>query len=127
MPHHGSSRNVDEAFFARVTADHYVFSADGRHGNPDPQTLRMLAAARGTDEYTLHFTLPEDFREAAADHSRGPQPGGRRDLAVAGAPPGLSRSVPAQDRASPCGWTWVTRPWWYPPDPDPDAGRNHPG
>ncbi len=64
VPHHGSSRNVDEAFFRAVPADHYVFSGDGRHGNPEPETLRMLAAARGDDEYTVHFTVCED----AADH-----------------------------------------------------------
>lgn len=70
MPHHGSSRNVDEGFLARVLADHYVFSADGRHGNPDPQTLRMLAAARGADEYTLHLTLTQEALDDATDHAR---------------------------------------------------------
>ena len=29
MPHHGSSRNTTPEFFQKVTADHYVFSADG--------------------------------------------------------------------------------------------------
>jgi beta-lactamase superfamily II metal-dependent hydrolase len=56
VPHHGSRRNVTEEFFRRVTADHYVVSADGRHGNPDVAALRWLTAARGPDEYTLHFT-----------------------------------------------------------------------
>lgn len=56
VPHHGSDRNVREDFFARVTADHYVISADGRHGNPDPRMLAMLTEARGNAEYTVHLT-----------------------------------------------------------------------
>jgi len=73
VAHHGSANNVMEGFFRRVTADHYVISGNGNHDNPDPATLRMLAAARGDDEYTIHFTFTEDqhltepteeFREA---------------------------------------------------------------
>jgi hypothetical protein len=45
MPHHGSDRNVTPAFFDRITADRYVFSADGLHGNPDMATLIWLAEA----------------------------------------------------------------------------------
>ncbi|HVQ77198.1 MAG TPA: hypothetical protein VMT79_16855 [Candidatus Binatia bacterium] len=56
VPHHGSDRNVREDFFAQVTADHYVISADGRHGNPDPKMLTMLTGARGNAEYTVHLT-----------------------------------------------------------------------
>lgn len=73
MPHHGSDRNVSLGFLRRVTADHYLCSADGNHGNPDVPTLEMLAEARGGAEYTLHFTFTADqhltssnaeFREA---------------------------------------------------------------
>lgn len=39
MPHHGSARNADRDFLSGVTADVYVFSADGRYGNPDHQAL----------------------------------------------------------------------------------------
>jgi beta-lactamase superfamily II metal-dependent hydrolase len=39
MPHHGSSRNADRKFLEAVTADIYVFSADGRYGNPDHECL----------------------------------------------------------------------------------------
>lgn len=57
VPHHGSNRNVDPAFFQHITADHYVFSGDGRHGNPDRDTLEWLFTARGpTAEYTIHLT-----------------------------------------------------------------------
>ena len=34
VPHHGSANNLDEDFFERITADHYVFSGNGEHGNP---------------------------------------------------------------------------------------------
>lgn len=39
LPHHGSDRNVTRKFFRTVTADTYVASADGTHGNPDLATL----------------------------------------------------------------------------------------
>jgi hypothetical protein len=60
VPHHGSDRNVEVGFFERVTADHYVVSGDGEHGNPDKTTLEMVREARDTDEYTVHFTFTED-------------------------------------------------------------------
>lgn len=59
MPHHGSDRNVDPAFFTTITADHYVASADGTFGNPDRPTLEMLIERRGkAAEYTIHLTYP---------------------------------------------------------------------
>ena len=59
-PHHGSIANVEQDFFERVTADHYVFSGNGEHGNPDRETLELLVAARGDDDYTIHLTYPVD-------------------------------------------------------------------
>jgi hypothetical protein len=59
-PHHGSNRNVTPEFFERITADHYVFSGDGDFGNPDRETLEMLAKARGADDYQIHLTYPID-------------------------------------------------------------------
>lgn len=58
--HHGSDRNYTPEFFERVTADHYVFSGNGEHGNPERDTLQMLADARGDDPYTIHLTYPVD-------------------------------------------------------------------
>src|SRR5262249_30315172 len=43
VPHHGSNRDVEVEFFEQVTADHYVISADGKFGNPDPDMLEMIA------------------------------------------------------------------------------------
>jgi beta-lactamase superfamily II metal-dependent hydrolase len=56
VPHHGSDRNVSVDFFRRLPADHYVVSGNGKHGNPELATLRMLAEARGAAPYTVHFT-----------------------------------------------------------------------
>jgi beta-lactamase superfamily II metal-dependent hydrolase len=59
VPHHGSDRNVSVDFFRRLPADHYVMSGNGTHGNPEIETLRMLAQARGAAPYTVHFTYRE--------------------------------------------------------------------
>ena len=65
-PHHGSDRNVDSDYFERILADHYVISADGKHGNPDIPTLKMISAARPDDKFTIHFTHPfEEFSDQA--------------------------------------------------------------
>lgn len=58
VPHHGSDRNVSTAFFRVITADHYVISANGEHGNPDVPTLQMLTEARATDgkTFTVYMT-----------------------------------------------------------------------
>lgn len=56
LPHHGSIRNMTAAFFERVTADHYVISADGRHGNPETETLDLIAGSRSDDDFTIHLT-----------------------------------------------------------------------
>ncbi|NJN64365.1 MAG: hypothetical protein HC882_05405 [Acidobacteria bacterium] len=56
LPHHGSDRNVTTDFFRKVKARHYVVSGDGRHGNPEIATLRMITEARGGDSYTVHCT-----------------------------------------------------------------------
>lgn len=45
LPHHGSVRNVTPDFFHTITADTYVISADGNHGNPDPPALEWLVMA----------------------------------------------------------------------------------
>jgi hypothetical protein len=58
LPHHGSSRNVDESLFARVRARNYVISANGRDGNPEDDTLTMLCDSRlkDSDPWTLWLT-----------------------------------------------------------------------
>jgi len=58
VPHHGSSNNLEDDFFERISADHYVFSGDGEHGNPERESLEMLFRARGKKPFTLHLTYP---------------------------------------------------------------------
>ena len=57
LPHHGSDRNADPDFFKTLSADTYILSANGKHGNPDREAVEWLIASRGkTDSYTLVFT-----------------------------------------------------------------------
>jgi hypothetical protein len=56
VPHHGSDRNVDTAFFRTVKADHYVISGNGEHGNPEVSTLEMILDARGDERFKIHCT-----------------------------------------------------------------------
>jgi beta-lactamase superfamily II metal-dependent hydrolase len=68
VPHHGSQNNMETIFFERVTADHYVFSGNGEHGNPERETLEMLLEARGADAaYTIHLTYPLDETDEARE------------------------------------------------------------
>ena len=60
VPHHGSDNNIDEDFFERTIAKHYVFSGNGEHGNPERESLEMLLKARGDDDYVIHLTYPID-------------------------------------------------------------------
>jgi hypothetical protein len=59
VPHHGSGRNLDPGFFETIIADTYVFSADGKHGNPDRESLDWLIQARGKNaKYDIVLTYP---------------------------------------------------------------------
>jgi hypothetical protein len=61
VPHHGSANNLDNDFFERIIARHYVFSGNGEHGNPERESLQMLLEARGEDDdFTIHLTYPID-------------------------------------------------------------------
>ena len=56
VPHHGSIRNAAAELFEVVVADHYVFSANGRDGNPDPPTFDLIFKARPKGKYHLWLT-----------------------------------------------------------------------
>lgn len=68
LPHHGSDRNVERSTFRDITAEHYVFSGDGHHGNPDVATFGLLFGGREdagllAEPFTLHLTYAlEDLR-----------------------------------------------------------------
>lgn len=53
-PHHGSIRNMQKTFLEKITADHYIISADGRDDNPDKALLDLVA--KTVKKGTLHFT-----------------------------------------------------------------------
>jgi beta-lactamase superfamily II metal-dependent hydrolase len=57
IPHHGSNANMKPEFFENITADHYVISADGKHNNPDKETLDTIAENIKTG--TLYLTNHE--------------------------------------------------------------------
>lgn len=67
VPHHGSANNLDDDFFERITADHYVFSGNGEHGNPEREALEMLLKARGDANYEVHLTYPIDELDAGRE------------------------------------------------------------
>jgi hypothetical protein len=56
VPHHGSVRNAAAELFEVVIADHYVFSANGRDGNPDPPIFDLIFKARPKGKYHLWLT-----------------------------------------------------------------------
>jgi hypothetical protein len=58
LPHHGSDRDLTEDFVRLFPARHYVISANGKFGNPDPPTLRALVETLGDRHYTIHVTGP---------------------------------------------------------------------
>lgn len=58
VPHHGSDRNNSAECFAMFPAEHYVFSGDGKHENPDRETFEYLAAARAGAKTIVELTYP---------------------------------------------------------------------
>ena len=56
VQHHGSNHSTTQDFFAKVTADRYVISGNGRHDIPHADTLTWLSAARSGQPYELYMT-----------------------------------------------------------------------
>lgn len=67
LPHHGSERNMTQAFFDAITADHYVISANGHDGNPDLATLQMIPASRQDDDFEIHLTNDAEDDDSLED------------------------------------------------------------
>jgi beta-lactamase superfamily II metal-dependent hydrolase len=58
LQHHGAEANIDEAFCRIVTADHYVFSGNGTHENPELAVINAVVSLRLENKETLTpFTL----------------------------------------------------------------------
>ena len=46
VPHHGSEHNLDENLCRQITADNYLFCANGEHENPDLRVVQAIADSR---------------------------------------------------------------------------------
>ena len=46
VQHHGSENNLTPAFAKRITADRYLFCANGEHANPDPRIVQAIIDSR---------------------------------------------------------------------------------
>jgi hypothetical protein len=46
VQHHGSEHNLDLDFARRITADRYLFCANGEHENPDPRVVQAIVDSR---------------------------------------------------------------------------------
>lgn len=56
VPHHGSKANVQKRFIDEVPADIYVFSANGKDQNPDPEVLELFVPVAQERKFTMAFT-----------------------------------------------------------------------
>lgn len=56
LPHHGSIRSINKAFFEKVLAKNYIVQGNpnGKHPNPDPETIRHLLAARPNNDFVIY-------------------------------------------------------------------------
>ncbi|MBS1251038.1 MAG: hypothetical protein MAG451_00067 [Anaerolineales bacterium] len=57
VPHHGSARNVTPEFFRTLTAGTYVICANGKHDNPDLDTLEWIVEAAGEQERAVEIVV----------------------------------------------------------------------
>jgi hypothetical protein len=60
VAHHGSDRNASRRFYRKVTADTYVISADGLHGNPDLATLIWIVEGACEDQRPIEIVVTND-------------------------------------------------------------------
>jgi len=92
VQHHGSRRNANPEFFAAVTADTYVISANGKYDNPDFDTLAWIVesarqrqrpiALVTTNETDSTRELQKKFKPPAYDYSLTSLAPGKHSLAL---------------------------------------------
>lgn len=75
IQHHGSENNLTPAFAKQITADRYLFCANGEHGNPDPRIVQAIIDSRlapkslqstnpnATGRFKLQFNSSADVTE----------------------------------------------------------------
>lgn len=70
IPHLGSLHNVTVDFFERVRASGYLFSGNGRFGNPQVGTVAALITARGCESYRMYFVNRDGVVDPSAARAR---------------------------------------------------------
>jgi ribonuclease BN (tRNA processing enzyme) len=60
VPHHGSDRNVNKMFFKKITADKYLISANGKHGNPDLSTLIWIVESAREQQRPIEIIVTNE-------------------------------------------------------------------
>jgi beta-lactamase superfamily II metal-dependent hydrolase len=72
IQHHGAEANINKDFCKSVTADHYVFSGNGTHSNPELAIVELVVNSRLEEDGNLTpFTLW--FNSSEADAGTGSQ------------------------------------------------------
>ena len=66
VPHHGSWRDLADEFFKELTADHYVFSANGMYSNPDKPSVKSLLTMRKGEAFAVHLTNRKHYKTGKA-------------------------------------------------------------
>ena len=65
VQHHGSEHNHNVQMAERVTADNYIFCANGKHDNPDTRIVKLICDShrkvRPKDAFTLWFNCTPDL------------------------------------------------------------------
>jgi hypothetical protein len=75
MPQHGAAELAASPLLERVSADHYVIAADGKHGQPAAATLEALIAASQRREGGATLWLATAVQELAAHWPEGDRDG----------------------------------------------------
>ena len=83
VQHHGSENNLDEEFCRRVTANSYVFCANGAHENPDLRVLEAIVDSRmgpthsrsknpqAKNQFRFWFNSSSTFVDQTNDENKG--------------------------------------------------------
>ena len=70
VQHHGSEHNIDADFCRQVTADHYVFCANGEHENPDLAVVDAVVRSRKDSERAFKLWFNSSKSASASERGR---------------------------------------------------------
>lgn len=75
LPHHGSAGNIQPDFLIAFPARHYVFSGNGKHGNPERKAAEMVLERPQPTDLVFSYRLGEidEEREAELERERARQ------------------------------------------------------